>query len=93
MAVSPIIGGRAVKGPAAKMFAELGEDPGCVAVARRYRGLCDVFVLDSVDAREAKCVEELGMRAVVAQTLMASEEDKVRLAQVVLQAASSVGGA
>ena len=87
VAVSPIIGGQAVRGPAAKMFAELGEEASCTAVALRYRGLCDVFVLDETDASSADAIEKLGMTAVVAPTLMVSEEDKARLARVVVEAA------
>lgn len=95
VAVSPIIGGESVRGPAAKMFAELGEAASCTAVALRYRGLCDVFVLDEVDASLAPAIEQLGMRAVVAPTLMLSEADKVQLARVVLAAglgAPAAGG-
>ncbi len=82
--VSPIIAGQAVKGPAAKMLAELGEPPSAVAVARRYQRLCDVFVLDEQDAGLAPEVEALGMRAAVARTLMLSEPEKVALARRVL---------
>lgn len=88
VAVSPIVGGQAIRGPAAKMLAELGEEPSCVAVARRYRGLCDVFVLDETDAALAPAVAELGMAAVVAPTVMASDEDKVGLAKLVLAEAA-----
>jgi LPPG:FO 2-phospho-L-lactate transferase len=86
LAVSPIIGGQAVKGPAAKMLAELGEEVSAVSVARRYQGLCDVFVLDEVDAALAPEVSSLGMRAVVTRTLMLSEQDKIGLARDVLAA-------
>jgi LPPG:FO 2-phospho-L-lactate transferase len=87
VAVSPIIGGEAVKGPAAKMFVELGAEPSALAVARRYRGLCDVFVLDAVDAELAADVAELGMEPLVAQTLMLDDAAKVELAREVLRAA------
>jgi LPPG:FO 2-phospho-L-lactate transferase len=89
VAVSPIIGGQAVKGPAAKMLVELGEGSTALAVARRYQGLCDVFVLDNVDADLASGVTALGMRAVVAPTLMLDEADKVELARRVLAEAES----
>jgi LPPG:FO 2-phospho-L-lactate transferase len=87
VAVSPIIGGEAVKGPAAKMFAELGEEPSALAVARRYRGLCDVFVLDTVDAGLTAEISALGMEPVVAATLMVDDAAKVRLARDVLRSA------
>ena len=89
IAVSPIVGGEAIRGPAAKLLAELGEDPSCVGVARRYAGLCDIFVMDEVDAHLAGDVRALGMEALVAQTVMRTDEDKARLAREVLDA---VGG-
>ncbi len=89
LAVSPIIGGRAVKGPAAKMLAELGRESSCAAVAAHYQGLCDVFVLDEADASAAPAIAALGMRAAVAPTLMQNEADKVGLARRVLEAAQA----
>ncbi len=86
VAVSPIVGGKAVRGPAAKLMAELGEDVSCVGVARRYAGLCDVFVIDEVDRDLAPEVRALGMDAVVLDTIMNDEADKVALASGVLNA-------
>ncbi|MSQ11932.1 MAG: 2-phospho-L-lactate transferase [Dehalococcoidia bacterium] len=88
IAVSPIVGGEAVKGPAAKLFKELGQEPSALAVARRMVGLCSVFVLDTVDQSLAQEVDALGMRAVVADTMMNTPEDKVRLAKQVCGLAS-----
>jgi LPPG:FO 2-phospho-L-lactate transferase len=84
IAVSPIIAGRAVKGPAAKMLAELGQEPSSAAVARAYLGVCDIFVLDTADAALARDIEPLGMRPVVGPTLMTTEDDRIRLAGLVL---------
>jgi LPPG:FO 2-phospho-L-lactate transferase len=84
IAVSPLVGGQAVKGPAAKMMAELGEEVSCVGVARRYQGLCDVMVIDTVDRANAPAIEALGMRAVVTDTIMRTDADKVALAREVL---------
>ncbi len=81
IAVSPIVGGQALKGPAAKMMAELGEEVSCVGVAKRYAGLCDALVIDTVDAAHAPAVEALGMRAIVTNTVMQTDEDKVALAR------------
>ena len=89
IAVSPIVGGEAIRGPAAKLLAELGEDASCVGVARRYAGLCDIFVIDEVDAHLADGVRTLGMEPLVARTVMRSDADKIRLAREVLDA---VGG-
>ena len=83
IAVSPIVGGQAIKGPAAKMMGELGIESSCVGVASQYKGLCDIFVLDDVDADRAGDVETLGMRAAVTNTMMVTDDDKVRLAEYI----------
>jgi LPPG:FO 2-phospho-L-lactate transferase len=85
-AISPIVGGKAIKGPAAKMLQALGHQASALGVARLYRDLCGVFVLDNVDRDAAAAVENLGMRAVVTDTIMADEARSARLADVVLRA-------
>ena len=84
IAVSPIVGGQAVKGPAAKMMAEMGEEVSCVGTAWRYRGLCDVMVIDEVDREQSSAIEALGMRVLVANTVMHADEEKVALAREVV---------
>jgi LPPG:FO 2-phospho-L-lactate transferase len=84
IAVSPIVGGRALKGPAAKMMAELGLPASAEAVARHYRGLVDTFVLDEADAALVAPVAALGMNAAVAPTIMESLADRENLARRVL---------
>jgi LPPG:FO 2-phospho-L-lactate transferase len=81
VAVSPIIGGRAVKGPTAKMMAELGVPISARSVAAHYQGLLDGFVLDDADAAEAKAID---VPCLVTRTLMASEGDKRTLASEAL---------
>ena len=88
VAVSPIVGGEALKGPAAKLLEEMGEDVSCVGVARQYAGLCDIFVLDEVDRHLADEVSALGMEALVLDTVMTTDEDKTRLAREIAAAAS-----
>ena len=87
-AISPIIGGRAVKGPAGKMLAELNLPVTALGVAQwyatRYPGLVSVFALDEEDAALAAEVENLGMRALVVPTWMRSREDKQVLARACL---------
>ena len=85
-AVSPIIGGRALKGPADRMLVSLGQEASATAVARRYRDLVDVFVLDAVDAGLAPEVEALGMGAIVTDTIMLDDPSRERLAGEVLAA-------
>ena len=70
VAVSPIIGGRALKGPADRLLRELGEEASVVGVARRYRDLVATLVIDDADAGLADAVEAEGVRAVVAPTIM-----------------------
>ena len=88
VAVSPIVGGDAVKGPAAAMMRSLGHEVSALGVARLYAGLLDVFVLDAVDAVLAGAVEALGLRAVVCDTMMTSAERREALARRVVEAAT-----
>jgi LPPG:FO 2-phospho-L-lactate transferase len=84
VAVSPIIGGKAVKGPTAKIMAELGLPISAAAVARHYADVLDVYVADEADADE---VAGLGVRVRLARTLMVTLEDRDALARAVLAAA------
>ncbi len=81
LAVSPIVGGEALKGPAAKMFRELGIEPSALAVAQRYVGLLNCFVLDQVDAEQEEPIKALGMDVLVTNTVMQTEMDRERLAR------------
>ncbi len=87
VAVSPIIGGRALKGPADRMLSSLGHEANAVGVARLYADVVDTFVLDTVDAPLVPRVEALGLRAVVTDTIMTDDAARVRLAGEVLAAA------
>jgi LPPG:FO 2-phospho-L-lactate transferase len=84
VAVSPIIGGKAVKGPTAKMMAELGLPVDAATVARHYGDILDHYVADEADANE---IADLGVPVTLAQTLMQSLEDREGLARAVLEAA------
>ncbi len=90
IAVSPIIGGQAVKGPAAKMYTELGIQPSALAVAQQYGSLLKGFVLDRVDADQAESVAALNIRPFVTDTFMKSPEDRARLANETLEFVASV---
>ncbi len=85
LAVSPIIGGQAVKGPAAKMYAELGIPPSAEAVARHYASLVKGLVLDVVDAHLSDQIRALGMHVLATDTLMHNWADRVRLAAEVIE--------
>jgi LPPG:FO 2-phospho-L-lactate transferase len=88
VAVSPIIGGKTVKGPAAKMYAELGIEPSALAVAEHYRNLLTGFVLDSQDKQLSDKFKEC--KILVTDTLMNSTADRARLAMDVLQFVGSL---
>jgi LPPG:FO 2-phospho-L-lactate transferase len=87
VAVSPIIGGQAVKGPTAKMMRELGLEVSAAGVAARYGGLLDGYIVDHADADE---VRSIGVRVTIARTLMKSLEDREALARVTLDAADAL---
>lgn len=84
VAVSPIIGGKAVKGPTAKIMAELGLPTNAAAVAQHYADILDIFIADEADARD---MHGLGIPTRVCRTLMLTLEDRDNLARIVLKAA------
>jgi LPPG:FO 2-phospho-L-lactate transferase len=85
-AVSPIIGGKALKGPADRMLAALGHESSALGVARLYANLIDTYVLDAEDADTARAVEALGLQPVVTDTIMRDDASRARLAGEVLAA-------
>ena len=84
IAVSPIVGGQAIKGPAAKMFAELGVVPSALAVAKHYGESVLGFVLDTIDAPFADEIQKLGIQPLVTNTIMKTTQERQKLAQDVL---------
>ncbi|MFI5353558.1 MAG: 2-phospho-L-lactate transferase [Candidatus Binatales bacterium] len=85
-AISPIVGGKTIKGPADKMMRGLGHEVSPLGVAKLYRDIASVFVLDKVDWRHAAAIEKLGMRALTTDTIMSTPARAARLADVVLRA-------
>jgi len=85
VAVSPLIGGEAVRGPAARMLARLGGGTGPEQVTDRYKGLIDALVIDEADADEAA-----GIRTIVTRTLMEDAEGRQRVAEAVLESAAAL---
>jgi LPPG:FO 2-phospho-L-lactate transferase len=85
-AVSPIVGGRALKGPADRMLASLGHEASAAGVARLYADFLDVLVLDREDAGLAPELESLGVRPVVTDTIMRDEATRRSLAEATLKA-------
>lgn len=86
VAVSPIVAGAALKGPADRMLAELGHDASVVGVARLYREWCGTMVVDDADSASATAVEAEGVRCVVAPTIMSDPDRAAALARAVLEA-------
>src|SRR5579872_235911 len=85
-AISPIIGGRALKGPAARMMKSMGMRPSATAVAELYRDFVDIFVLDTLDRAQESKIARLNMRTVVTNTVMTGLRQKKALAAAVLKA-------
>ena len=88
VAVSGIVGGVALKGPADRMLTSLGHEASALGVARQYTGIVDVFVLDRLDEALEPAIAELGMRTIVTDTIMRDDAGRARLAEEVLAAAS-----
>src|SRR5712692_7131542 len=84
-AISPIVGGKTIKGPADKMLRGLGMEVSPLGVARLYRDIAGLFVLDNADRRYLEPIERLGMRAIATDIIMATPERAARLAQAVLR--------
>ena len=82
IAISPLVGGKAIKGPTAKLMHELGIDPTVVSIARHYAGLIDRLVIDHADADQAQA---LPCPALVTQTVMTSDAERIALARAVLE--------
>jgi LPPG:FO 2-phospho-L-lactate transferase len=88
--VSPIVGGRALRGPAAKMFSEFGIEPSALSAAAHFRDYLKVFVIDHEDANLSSDIGKLGMEVFVAEAVMITPDDRTRLAQEVLVLASEL---
>ena len=91
LAVSPIVGGRALKGPADEMMRTLGHEVSALGVALMYEELATGFVIDRSDAEEGPGIEALGMRVLATDAVMRDEEDRARLGREVLKLCSDLG--
>lgn len=90
VAVTPIVGGKALRGSAGKMMRELGKEASARGVAAEYLRFIDGFVIDQEDAAYAESVRSLGIQVVAANTVMRSREDRLNLARTVLDFAGNV---
>ncbi len=92
VAVSPIVAGAALKGPADRMLVELGHEPTVVGVARMYADVAATLVIDEQDAHLADAVEREGVRCVVTDTIMSKPGVAAHLARITVQATPQQGG-
>ena len=90
IAVSPIVGGEALKGPAAKMMSELGIEQSAASVASYYGDLIDGFVIDTLDAELQTAIEQIGIPTIVTNTVMVTLADRIQLAEDVLSFAATL---
>lgn len=90
VAVSPIVGGRALKGPAGRMLSSMGHEVSATGVARMYEDLVGAMVIDGVDGRERAGIEGLGMGVLATDAIMRDDGDRARLAREVLEFAVSM---
>ena len=84
VAVSPIIGGESVRGPASKLLIELGYESSAAEVAYQYKGICDIFIIAEQDAHLAPQISEMGIKPLVGPILMKTLEDKINLAEFIM---------
>jgi LPPG:FO 2-phospho-L-lactate transferase len=84
VSVCPLVGGKSLKGPTDKMMAQLGYDVSPAAVAKMYADFCGSMILDAADEGQSPGVEGAGVRALVLPTVMQTEDDKIRLAQSIM---------
>jgi len=85
VAISPIVGGRPIKGPADKLMQGLGLEVSAYSVAHLYRDFLDTLIIDKTDEAEKEHIESLGMQAIATNTIMKTLEDKVQLTKVTLE--------
>jgi LPPG:FO 2-phospho-L-lactate transferase len=90
IAVSPIVGGRAIKGPTAKLMKEIGIDVSVLGIAGHYRDIVDGLIIDIEDSAHRAAIEAMGMQVEITNTIMRTLEDKSALATTVLRFAAEL---
>jgi LPPG:FO 2-phospho-L-lactate transferase len=88
VAISPIVGGHPIKGPADKLMSGLGLEVSAFVVAKLYMDFMDIFIIDEVDKAEKKRIEDLGLKVLVTNTIMKTLDNKTRLAKLALECAN-----
>lgn len=82
--VSPIVAGKALKGPAGKILDEMGKEVSSTSIAKHYKDLCNIFVLDKTDEQLSQHIAELGFQVEIADTIMLQPSDKIALAKTTI---------
>jgi LPPG:FO 2-phospho-L-lactate transferase len=88
VAISPIVGGKTIKGPADKMLRGLGLEVSALGIARLYKDIVGTFVLDQVDRKYVEPIRDLGMRTIAADTIMTTPAKSARLAKIIVEDSS-----
>jgi len=86
IAVSPIVGGAAIKGPAAHMMRDLGLDVSVLGIARHYKDIIDGLIIDEIDRHLLPEIHALGLKAMALPTIMKNDDDRISLARSVVKA-------
>ena len=84
VAVSPIIDGESVRGPASKLLIDLGYDSSAAEVAYQYKGICDIFIIAEQDAHLSSQISEMGIKPLVGPIMMRTMEDKINLSEFIM---------
>jgi len=92
VAVSPIVGGKAIKGPTAKLMQETGSEVSALGIAKHYGDILDGLVIDNQDIAHRDAIEAMGIKVKTANTIMLTQQDKSALADVVLSFAAELSG-
>jgi LPPG:FO 2-phospho-L-lactate transferase len=90
VAVSPIVGGRAIKGPTAKLMREFNLDVSALSIAEHYKEFLDGLIIDRQDEAEREAIESLGIKVATTNTIMNTPEEKKALAQFALEFAGEI---
>ena len=90
--VSPVVGGRSLKGPTVDMLRQMGEEATALGIARRYAGVAATIVVDRADVAMLEPIRALGLRVLVEDTVMDGAHGEVRLARALLHALESTDG-
>lgn len=92
-ALSPIVAGKAIKGPTAKLMQELGITTGVTGIAEHYRNIIDGLIIDEQDRNSKAAIEQMGIQVAVTDTIMNDLADKTRLAKFVAEFSAELGAA